>query len=471
MKRRTKIVCTLGPSTSTREAIRDLIEAGMNVARINCGHGSWDSRREWIRWVRELSADISPVAVLVDLSGPKFRLSEIKGGEIDIATGTEITLGPSSNAKVVLPIDQPEILNALGEGDRILLGDGEIEVKVTGKSDGLFTAHVHCGGAVKSRKGITVVGKTFDVPSLTDKDKEDIEEAVKASPDYIALSYVRDATDLRVLRREIDRHDPTIRICAKVETRAALENVDELLKTADLLMVARGDLGLQMDIEDVPAAQKEIIGKCQDAGKPVITATQMLESMMHAGRPTRAEATDVVNAVLDGSDAVMLSGETAAGEFPIDTVKTIARLALKAESLYDRSKVENLYLRKCEGGIHQTEAVAHSASELASELNANAIITTTASGETARFVSKFRPKTPIYCVAWNERVRAQMAVVWGVETICLPLFKTIDECIDQSLDAFLRKKKLKVGDMVVITAGVPAGKAGHTNMILSQLVE
>lgn len=471
MKRRTKIVCTLGPSTASRERIQELIEAGMNVARINCGHGSWDQRAEWVKWVRELSSDLAPVAVLVDLSGPKFRLAEIPGGEIQLDTDSQITLGSSAVKDVILPIDQEEILRSLEPGDRILLGDGEIEVQVTEKTKEGFRARVLCGGAVKSRKGITVVGKVFDVPSMTEKDMADLAEAVKVSPDYIALSYVRDVSDLRVLRREIEKHDPSIRICAKIETRAALSNIDEILKAADLIMVARGDLGLQMRIEEVPAAQKEIIQKCQDAGRPVITATQMLESMMHAGRPTRAEATDVVNAVLDGSDAVMLSGETAAGEFPIEAVQTISRLAETAEGLYDCSRIENLYLDRGAGRISQTEAVAHSAAELASELNAQAIITTTASGETARFVSKFRPEKPIYCVAWNERVRAQMAVVWGVEALCLPLYKTIDECIDQSIDAFLRSKSLKVGEMVVITAGVPAGKAGHTNMILAEMVE
>ncbi len=470
MKRRTKIVCTLGPATATKDKIHELIEAGMNVARINCSHGDWETRSAWVEAVRELSADIDPVAVLVDLAGPKFRLAEIKGGEVEVTTGSTILVGSPSSSEALLPIDQEEILKVLEPGDRILLGDGEVEIRITGQKAGMFDAYVVCGGVVKSRKGLTVVGKSFDVPSLTDKDLIDIREGCKVGADYIALSYVRDSADLRALRREIDKYDPSIRICAKIETRAALENIEELLKIADLIMVARGDLGLQMDIEDVPVAQKTIIEKCGDAGKPVITATQMLESMMHTGRPTRAEATDVVNAALDGSDAVMLSGETAAGDFPIDSVKTIARLVAKAESIYDRTRQEARFTEKCAVGISQTEAVAHSASELAAELNAQAIITTTTSGETARFVSKFRPKTPILCVAWNPKVRAQMAVVWGVESICLPLPGTTDECVNTAIDAFLRKKKLKVGEMVVITAGVPAGRAGHTNMIMSQVV-
>lgn len=470
MIRRTKIVCTLGPATATPDEILELVEAGMNVARINCSHGDWDTRGAWIKSVKERSNQGDPIAVLADLAGPKFRLAEIKSGEVDIATGSTVIIGPPSNPDVQLPIDQQEILDVLLAGDRILLGDGEVEVRITAKTGLVFEALVVCGGAVKSRKGLTVVGKSFDVPSLTDKDLIDIEQACKNGADYIALSYVRDSADLRALRREIDKYDPSIRICAKIETRAALENIEELLKLADLVMVARGDLGLQMNIEDVPVAQKRIIEKCGDAGKPVITATQMLESMMHTGRPTRAEATDVVNAVLDGSDAVMLSGETAAGEFPIESVKTIARLVLKAETIYDRSRQEKRFIKKSESGVSQTEAVAHSAAELAAELSAQAIITTTTSGETARFVSKFRPKTPILCVAWNEKVRSQMAVVWGVEAICLPLPDTTDECVNHAIDAFLRKKKLKVGEMVVITAGVPAGRAGHTNMIMSQVV-
>ena len=471
MIRRTKIVCTLGPSTSTKALVHALVDAGMNVARINCSHGDWEQRRESIYWVREASSELAPVAVLVDLAGPKFRLAAIPEGERVIETGETVTVGKHDRPDVTIPIDQDEIINKLSIDDRILLGDGEIEIKITGESKGIFEAKVLCGGSVKSRKGVTVVGKTFDVPSLTEKDIEDIAEAAKAGADYIALSYVRDVTDLRVLRREIDKHDSSIRICAKIETRDALKNIEEILKAADLIMVARGDLGLQMDIEDVPLAQKRIIEKCGEAAKPVITATQMLESMMHASRPTRAEATDVVNAVLDGSDAVMLSGETAAGEYPIECVKTVVRLAEKAEAIYDRSRVENRFREKSKNGHHQTEAVAHSAAELADELHAAAIVITTSSGETARFVSKFRPKNPILCTAWNPRIRNQMAVVWGVEAIALPLPATTDECVQSSIDAFLRHERLKVSDIVIITAGVPAGVAGHTNLVMAEIVK
>lgn len=471
MKRCTKIVCTLGPSTSSMEKVHALAKAGMNVARINCSHGDWDSRRACIAWVRQASADICPIAVLVDLSGPKFRLAVIPEGERKIETGEIVTIGRHDRPDVTIPIDQDEVANKLAIGDRILLGDGEIEVRICGESSGIFTAHVICGGLVKSRKGITVVGKTFDVPSLTEKDLQDIEEGAKAGADYFALSYVRDATDLRALRREIDKYDPSIRICAKIETRDALKNIDEILKVSDLIMVARGDLGLQMDIEDVPAAQKMIIEKCTEVAKPVITATQMLESMMHTARPTRAEATDVFNAILDGTDAVMLSGETAAGEFPIECVETVVRLALKAEPLYDRTRLELRFTKKSISGLSQTEAVAHSAAELAAELKASAIITTTTSGETARFVSKFRPQTPILCTTWNDKVRNQMAVIWGVEAVTMTVPKTTDECVQNSIDSFLRKDRIKVGDMVVVTAGVPAGQAGHTNLIMAEIVK
>jgi len=456
---------------SSPEKIAALVDQGMNVARINCSHGNWEMRKQWIEWVHKACSDIAPVAILADLSGPKFRLAAIPEGERNIETGEVVTIGSNLEPGVTIPVDQEEIIAALAPGERILLGDGEIEVKILNAKNGVFEAKVICGGAVLSRKGLTIVGKTFDVPSLTEQDLKDIKEAASVGVDYIALSYVRDATDIRTLRREVDKYDDSIRLCAKIETKDALKNIDDIMKVADIIMVARGDLGLQMDIEDVPLSQKKIIERCGDAGKPVITATQMLESMMHAGRPTRAEATDVVNAILDGSDAVMLSGETAAGDFPIECVKTVARLAEKAEAVYDRTKVEQRFRDRSAGNMGQTEAVAHSAAELASKLKAAAIITTTTSGETARFVSKFRPKTPILCAAWDARTRAQMAVVWGVEAVSFPLPPTTDECIHASVNAFLRRKRLKVGDMVVVTAGVPPGKTGHTNLIMAVVVK
>ncbi len=468
MKRRTKIVCTLGPAVASRPKCSALIAAGMNVARLNCSHGDWETKQEWIKWVRELSPAIAPVAVLADLQGPKFRLGELTNGELDIKPGQLLLVGQTASSQLCIPAN--EIFEAMATGDRLLLGDGDVELRLMLKVGNEFQARAISGGTVKSRQGVTLRGKSFDVPAITDKDRQDIYEACKAGVDFIALSYVRRAADLRELRRLVDKYDPSVAICAKIETREALRHLDEIVSMSDVVMVARGDLGLQMEIEDVPLAQKRIIARCGVAGKPVITATQMLESMIHAPRPTRAEATDVANAILDGTDAVMLSGETASGLYPLETVKTMSRIAEKAESLFDYRSRLGAHGRRS-GQVSSTEGVAHAAATLATELNARAIMTTSTSGQTPRLVSKFRPPLPIYCASWNRRTQAQLAIVWGVESIHVPVPETTDETVAQALDAFLCSKRLRIGDTVVVTAGVPPGTKGNTNLILVQTVK
>jgi pyruvate kinase len=469
MKRRTKIVCTLGPAVDSKEKVKALIDAGMNVARLNCSHGDWEARRRWIGWIRELSPDVAPIAVLADLQGPKFRIGDITGGATDVIAGQSVTVG--NDPLATIPIRQPEVLQVLCPNCRLLLGDGQVELRVGGQTGELHEAKAISGGTVKSRQGVTVVGKHFDCPPITGKDLEDTAEAVKAGCDFIALSYVRTASDMRDLRKIVEGLDPTIRLCAKIETREALKGIDDILKVADLIMVARGDMGLQMDIEEVPLAQKHIIQRCTIAGKPVITATQMLESMMQSPRPTRAEATDVANAILDGTDAVMLSGETAAGMYPIECVKTMVRIAERAETAFDRDRLDRLFFAQAKAGVSHTEAVAYAATELAAIIRPAAIITTTSSGQTARLVSKFRPKAPILCATYSKRTLAQLAVVWGTEAVYMELPQTTDESVERSVDSFLRLKRLKLGDLVVITAGVPAGVPGNTNMILTQVVK
>ncbi len=466
MKRRTKIVCTLGPAVDSKEKIGELIEAGMNVARLNCSHGDWEAKRKWVEWIRELSPDLGPVAILADLQGPKFRIGEVAGGAVELQAGQTVTVGPKE--AVLIPIRQEEIVRVLNAGDRILMGDGEIEIRLGAKHEGYWEAKVINGGVLKSKKGLTVVGKVFDTPALTEKDRQDAYEACKVGVDYIALSYVNTAADMRELRRLVDSYDNSVKLCAKIETREALKNLDEILKTTDVIMVARGDLGLQMDLEEVPLAQKKIIRKCNETGKPVITATQMLESMMSVARPTRAEASDVANAILDGTDAIMLSGETASGQYPIEAVKIMSKIAVEAEDMLDHDTLMNRASRRdCEA----TEAVAQSVAKLASLIGAKAILTTTTSGQTARLVSKFRPDAPILCATWDFKTHCQMAVVWGVEAIHIGMPSTTDEIVERAMDGFLRFKRLKVGDSVIVTAGVPAGVPGHTNLILHQIVK
>lgn len=468
MSRRTKIVCTLGPAVDSLEKINQLVEAGMNVARLNCSHGDWETRRRWIGWIRQCCAGSAAVAILVDLQGPKFRIGSVADGVLNVAADDTLSLG---EGPVDLPIAQPEILSAITPGARLLLGDGNVELRVLTGERNRFQTRVVSGGLIKSHQGITLMGRVFEVSPITEKDRVDLDEALKSEVDFIALSYVKEAADLIELRRLVDAVDPKVKLCAKIETREGFLDLDHILEVTDLVMVARGDLGLQIDIEDVPIVQKKIIAKCTQVGKPVITATQMLESMMQNPRPTRAEATDIANAILDGTDAVMLSGETASGDYPIECVRTMSRIAEKAEKLFDRAHIDEVFRHQARDGISHTEAVAHAVAELAHLIKPAAIITNTTSGQTARLVSKFRPRVPILCATYDARTQAQMAIVWGVEAVQVPCPDGTDESVRHAVDAFLERNRIRRGDHVLITAGIPAGVPGNTNLILNHRVE
>ncbi|MEQ1820993.1 MAG: pyruvate kinase [Fimbriimonadaceae bacterium] len=464
MGRRTKIVCTLGPAVSSETKIKALIRAGMNVARINCSHGDWETRKQWIDWIRKHSPTLAPIGILADLQGPKFRLGMIEGGELEIRAGRTVEIGPTA----IVPITQEQILAAMSVGDRLLLGDGDVELKLTAKVGENFTARAISGGKVKTKQGVTLVGKVFKTSCLTPKDIEDATQAAGLGVDFIALSYVHEAADMEQLRDLLRPINPHIKLCAKIETRDAVNHIAALAAVSDVIMVARGDMGLQMDIEDVPLAQKRVIRAAQDAGKPVITATQMLESMTHAPRPTRAEATDVANAILDGTDAVMLSGETASGDYPLEAVRYMGRIAKKAESVFNHERwMEDHVI----GPSDETLAVSCAVADLAAALRPKAILTTTTSGQTARLISKFRPASPILCATWSQYTYRQLSVVWGVESLFMPLPSTTDEQIYNAIARFVEVKRLKVGDNVVVSAGVPAGRPGNTNLILIQKVE
>jgi pyruvate kinase len=438
MARRTKIVCTIGPAVDSKKAIARLIRAGMNVARLNCSHGDWPTREKWIGWIRELSPSISPVAILVDLQGPKLRIGAVRGGALELSPGQTLLVGKGRGADI--PIAHAEILDELRTGSRLLLGDGNVELKVSRQSGELYEARAVTGGCVRSRQGVTLVGKSFPIFALTAQDRKDVEVACRLGADFLALSYTHNPDELAALKKEIAKHDGPARVLAKIETKAALKNLDEILRESDAAMVARGDLGLQMNPEDVPLAQKEIIRRCNTLAKPVITATQMLESMMEAPRPTRSEVADVANAILDGSDAVMLSGETATGRFPIACVETMARIAAKAEAMLDHEAILARHAIRPTKGKGITHAIARAVVRLAESIRPRAILTTTTSGQTACLVSKFRPRSPILCATWNERTHRQMALVWGVETIHVPLPKDTDEIVAHAMEGFLRLK-------------------------------
>jgi len=459
MRRRTKIVCTLGPAVESRDAIKHLIQAGMNVARLNCSHGSWEQKARWIEWVRELSPKEGPVAILADLQGPKFRIGQMPEAGLMLRAGETIEVGEDC----AVPISQREILSAMAKGDRLLLGDGEIEFKVTGGEFPRFTCRVVTGGNLKSRKGVTLMGKHFAVAALTEKDREDVIAALQHDIDFIALSYVKDADDITLLKTLIPA-DRQIGICAKIETKEAIHNLAEIIAEVDVIMVARGDMGLQMDLEDVPLTQKKIIEQCNRRAIPVITATQMLESMIQNPRPTRAETTDVFNAILDGTDAVMLSGETAAGAYPTECVKTMARICEAGDEEFDNYKIEREFRHKKQKPT-SSDAIAHAAADMSRLIDPEAILCTSTSGQTPRLVSKYRPPVAIYCATSRPRTAHRMAVVWGVEAICTTLSTITEESVDNSIKAFVSARRLKAKDRIIITAGVPVGVPGNTNLI------
>lgn len=455
--RQTKIVCTLGPATDSQKMIGALIKEGMNLARLNCSHGDWDAKRQMIEWIRAESTDLAPVGIMADLQGPKTRLGILEGGAITFATGDTTTIGMADG--VQLPVGSPELVASMKKGDRILLGDGQCELKLTAGSGDRYEAKVLAGGTVKTKQGVTIVGRSFDIPALTTKDLGDVTEAIAAGCDYLALSYVRSAADMRELREIVDRLDPTVKLVSKIETKEALKDIDAIIALSDVVMVARGDLGLQMEIEDVPAAQKKIIARCNLAAKPVITATQMLESMITTSRPTRAEASDVANAILDGTDAVMLSGETASGMYPLEAVRTMANIAKVTE---DQVRVK--FGDENKTGI-ATDVVAESAVKIARGVKAKAILTTSASGKTPCMVSKYRPLQSILVACWSERVQRQLSVVRGVQAVLVDPPLNTDDAIRTTVNAFLRRKLISIGDQVVVTAGVPVGQPGNTNLI------
>lgn len=464
MDRRTKIVVTLGPAVDSKERIQELIEAGMSVARLNCSHGDWEAKGRWIEWIRELSPSTAPVAILADLQGPKFRVGDVGVHGLDLVAGQTVTMGKGAE----LPIEQDEILEVMDPGEKLLLGDGEIEIRIEAKSGEWFKGCVVTGGNLKSKKGITLVGQAFNVPALSIKDLDDVQQAVNHGCDFIALSYVKHAKDIELLKWELQKHHSSMKVCAKIETPEAIRELDSIMEEVDIVMVARGDMGLQMDIEDVPRLQKRIIEHCGRAGIPVITATQMLESMMTNPRPTRAEVSDVFNSVLDGTDAVMLSGETAAGQYPIECVRVMARIALEAEyelgdDIYDRYTKED--------PEEHTEAIAAAVAILERQLVPSAVVTTSTSGQTPRLVSKFRPKAKILCASWRPETVAYMAVVWGVQATLVPQPSSTDDVMAEAVETFTANGCLHSGDLVILTGGVPAGKAGNTNMIMTQVVK
>lgn len=467
--RRTKIIATLGPAVNSRERIHELIEAGANLVRLNTAHGDWETRRQWIQWVREAETLYKiPVGVLLDLAGPKVRIGTLRAPtQLKVGEHYLIRLADQQDDSAI-PLPVPEVFRAARPNDRLLVDDGSIELLIHRVAPEEMEVSVIEGGELRSQRGITLPNRTLALPSMTAKDREDLLQGISAGVDWIALSFVRSVTDVMNLQALIREYGATTPVIAKIEQRSALDDLEAIVEVADGVMVARGDLGVQVDLAEVPGIQKRIIRLCNQHAKPVITATQMLESMIREGRPTRAEVTDVANAVLDGTDALMLSGETAVGEFPVQAVRWMARIAERAEEMLD------FFALSERGESHSgntTEAVARAACVLAQMMEARAILTPTTAGGTPRWVSHFRPRLPVLALTESEQVWRRLSLLWGVVPLRIAPVNTTDEMTTQALIAARQTRLVRGGDRVVLTAGVPVNVPGNTNMIQVLTVE
>ena len=469
-KRRTKIVCTLGPACAG-VVLDHLVTAGMNVARLNFSHGTLDEHAVWVRRVREISqAKGKPVAILLDLAGPKLRVGEVPSGQMPLKAGQAFTLSladlPLEEAGV--RVDSPEIIAETPPGARILLADGQIELRVESKAREALKCKVLVGGVLRSRVGINFPSHSLSVPALTPKDREDIRFAVNQGVDYLGLSFVRSPQDVLEAREIIRSLGGDLPIIAKIEKHEALEHLDAILKEADGLMVARGDLGVEVALERVPIIQKQIIAAANRAGKPVITATQMLLSMVSHSHPSRAEASDVANAILDGTDAVMLSEETAMGRYPVEAVKFLDEVSRVTESHFPY--LQWLRDRLPRGRQDISEAISHAACEMALDLEAGAILTSTDGGTTARLISRFRPRTTVIAVTPRRETWRRLSLVWGVFPLLAPTIENTDHMLQVVEQEAIKAGWLKSGERVVITAGTPIGARGTTNLIKADII-
>ena len=462
--RKTKIVCTLGPATDREDVLREMMRAGMNVARFNFSHGSHEEHKARLDQLKKLREELDlPVAAMLDTRGPEVRLKTFAEGPVTLRTGAEFTLTTEDIAgdETRCAVTYAELPQDVKEGDTILLDDGLVRLTVLETTAASIRCRVENDGVMKNNKGVNIPNVRLSMPYMNQRDREDILFGAEEGFDFIAASFVRSAADVREIRRLLDQRDSQIRIIAKIENQEGISNLPEILAVADGVMVARGDLGVEIDFTEIPVIQKQMITQCVAAGKPVITATQMLDSMMENPRPTRAEITDVANAIYDGTSAIMLSGETAAGKYPVEAVKTMDAIALKTESSIDCSKRVKMDGKK----MSITAATAHAACTTALDIGADAILTVSQRGTTAQMVSRFRTSTTVVALLLDPQVRRQMNLYWGVAPIMMPYAGSTDELVDFAVQAAEDAGLVKQGDIVVVTAGVPVGVAGTTNMI------
>ena len=469
--RKTKIICTLGPSTDKDGVLRELVANGMNVARFNFSHGSYEEHKGRLDMLKSVRAELNkPVAALLDTKGPEIRLKEFKNGVEMLEAGQTFTLTTREveGTKEICSITYKDLPQDVHEGGTIMLDDGLIKLAIKSVTDTDIVCEVLNSGKIKTKKGVNVPGVHLSMPYLSQRDRDDIIFGVQQGFDFIAASFVRTAQDVYDIRNLLNEYDSNIRIIAKIENREGVDNIDSILSAADAVMVARGDLGVEIDFTELPGIQKTIIDRSFSFGKPIVTATQMLDSMMVNPRPTRAEISDVANAIYDGTSAIMLSGETAAGAYPVEALKTMSAIA-------ERTEQEGHYLRgrlmePNTGKISVSDATAHAACLTAKDVNAAAIVTVSESGTTARLLSKYRPQQPIIACVMKEQVQRQLSLSWGITSLMMPLAHSTDELIEMSTALAKENGFLHDGELAVVTAGVPVGISGTTNMIKIHMV-
>jgi len=468
--RRAKIVCTIGPVTSSEKQLEALITAGMDVARLNFSHGDHASHGEVIKRIRKVSKKLKrEVSILQDLQGIKIRVGRLKGEKVKLEKGAGLTIlkGDEEGDGKRIFIDYPWLIDDAKVGDFILLDDGLMKLEVTKKDKNYLGATVIEGGILKEHKGVNLPHMKISAPFFTEKDKKDLEFGITMDVDYVALSFVRTSTDIKSVKKWLSKRGAQIPLIAKIEKEEAIHNIDGILEEVDGIMVARGDLGVEMPLEEVPMFQKMLIEKANTKGRIVITATQMLESMTQHSRPTRAESTDVANAVIDGTDALMLSGETSAGKYPIEAVRVMDRIISYTETAIPKQSAAHTRqtdILKLEG-FELPGAIAHAASRAAEETGARWIVAFTKSGFTARLISKFRPTTPIVALSPDERVVRQMPIYWGVIPYMVRHMENTDELVNEVESALVRSGYAKPGDRIVIVASLPPSISGKTNFM------
>ena len=469
--RRTKIVCTLGPSTDKEDVLRNLMKNGMNVARMNFSHGTHEEQKARLDMIKKLREELNlPVAALLDTKGPEIRIGDVEGGKLELKPGQEFTLTTEEmlGTEKIVTITYKELYKDVEPGDSILIDDGLIGMEVVRIDESDIVCRVKNGGFISNHKGVNVPGVELNMSFVSPKDLADIVFAVEQDYDFIAASFTRTAEDIMEIRKILQEHGgEKIHIIAKLENKQGVKNCEDILRVADGIMIARGDMGVEIPLEEVPVIQKELIRKAMHMGKPVITATQMLDSMMKNPRPTRAETSDVANAIYQGTSAIMLSGETAAGAYPIEAVQTMAKIAERTEQDIDYSR--EFKPRKLAEAPDVTSAISHATCTTAADLKAAAIVAVSKSGRTVSRIAKYLPVCPIIGCTTDERVYRQLNLLWGVTPVVMKEANTADELFDHAVELAEQKGLIARGELVVIAAGVPVGLSGTTNMMKVQI--